>query len=375
MEQMTSHYEESLQRDIGRIRVKVTEMGGLVDLALKGCLEALKDKNRQLAYSVILRDQRIDELENEIDRLCIEFLLRQQPVAGHLRFAYATIKINLELERVGDYAESIARQILVLGELEAPVPHALFTEIGELAISMLHDAVGAFVNGDAGLARKTIEVEDSVDMLRHKTASELVRMRSEELIPLEALTPLINIVNRFERVADQAKAICQHALYMVTGEHALHQGAEAYRLLFVDEHNHCRSQMAEAIGNALDQPKFLFSSAGLDRWPVDPNAVRFLDEKGIDMSRQASKSIQQVPHLAHYQIIVALAPAAHKVFPPPPIKTVCLDWSVRDPSTVQGSPEQVRAAYEQTYQFLKAHITDLVQAILGDEVARRRDQP
>src|SRR5881394_2505389 len=98
MEQMTSHYEESLQREIGRIRVKVTQMGGLVDQALRGCLDALKDKNRQLAYSVILRDQRIDELEKEIDRLCIEFLVRQQPVAGTLRFAYVTIKINSELE-------------------------------------------------------------------------------------------------------------------------------------------------------------------------------------------------------------------------------------------------------------------------------------
>jgi phosphate transport system protein len=375
MEQMTSHYEESLQRDIDRIRGKVTEMGGLVDLALRGCLQALKDKNRQLAYSVILRDQRIDELENEVDRLCIEFLLRQQPVAGHLRFAYSTIKINLELERVGDYAESIARQILVLGGLDVQVPHELFAEIGELSISMIHDAVKAFVDQDAELARRTIEVEDQVDMLRHRTGSELVRMRGEDQIPLEALTPLINIVNRFERVADQAKAISQHALYRLTGEHSIHQGAEAYRLLFVDEHNHCRSQMAEAIGNSLGQPKFIFSSAGLDRWPIDETTVAFLREKGIDVSRQSSKSMDQVPHLAHYQIIVALDQQAHKVFPPPPIKTVCLDWSVRDPSQVKGTPEQVRAEYERTFAFLRAHITDLVQAILGDEIARRRDQP
>jgi phosphate transport system protein len=373
MESMTTHYEESLQRDIDRIRGKVTEMGGLADLAFRDCLRALKDLNRQLAYSVILRDQRIDELEKEIDRLCIEFLLRQQPVAGHLRFVYATIKINLELERVGDYAESIARQILSLPD--GSIPYELFAEIGELAIAMLRDSVKAFVDQDADLARKTIEVEDQVDMLRHNTGNELVRLRSSDAIPLEALNPLVNIVNRFERVADQAKSICEHTLYMCTGEYTLHKGAEVYRVLFVDEHNHCRSQMAEAIGNSLDLPKFIFSSAGLDRWAMDENAVRFLQEKGIDMSRQVPKSIQQVPHLAHYQIIVALDQQAHKVFPPPPIKTVSLDWSVRDPSKVKGTTEQVHAAYEQTYQFLRAHITDLVQAILGDEVARRRDQP
>ena len=373
MGEMTTHYEETLQRDIDRIRGKVTEMGDLADRAFRDCLQALKERSLQLAYSIILRDQRIDELEKEIDRLCIEFLLRLKPVAGHLRFAYATIKINLELERVGDYAESIARQILLLGSSETAVPYELFTEIGELAISMLHNAVRAFVDQDASLAKRTIEVEDQVDMLRHKAGAELVRMRGADQIALEALNPLMNIVNRFERVADQAKSICEHTLYMCTGEYALHKGAEVYRLLFVDEHNHCRSQMAEAIGNSLDQPKFIFSSAGLDRWGIDEQAVRFLRDKGIDMSRQAPKSIDQVPNLAHYQIIVALDQQAHKVFPPPPNKTVCLDWSVRDPSTVKGSPEEVRAAYDLTYRFLKAHITDLVQAILGDEFARGRN--
>src|SRR6185369_12974081 len=91
---------------------KVSEMGGLAEQALRDCLSALRNRNRQLAYTVILRDSRIDELEKEVDRLCLEFLVRQQPVAGPLRFAYSTIRINLELERVGDYAESIARQVL-----------------------------------------------------------------------------------------------------------------------------------------------------------------------------------------------------------------------------------------------------------------------
>ena len=99
---MATHLEESLQQDIDRIRRKVTSMAELGERALKDCVRALLERNRQLAYSIIFRDQRIDELEQEIDRLCLEFLVRQQPVAGHLRFAYATIKINLELERVGD---------------------------------------------------------------------------------------------------------------------------------------------------------------------------------------------------------------------------------------------------------------------------------
>ena len=109
--------EATLQRDIDTIRSKVERMAGLAQSALSDSVSALLKKNGQLAYSVILRDQEIDEYEKEIDRLCLEFLIRQQPVAGSLRFVYATIKINLELERIGDYAESIARRGLVVNSV------------------------------------------------------------------------------------------------------------------------------------------------------------------------------------------------------------------------------------------------------------------
>jgi phosphate transport system protein len=101
---MSTHLEESLQRDVDRICGKLTEMSALGEKALQACVKALAERDRQTAYAVILRDQYIDELEREVDRLCLEFIVRQQPVASLLRFAYATIKVNLELERVGDYA-------------------------------------------------------------------------------------------------------------------------------------------------------------------------------------------------------------------------------------------------------------------------------
>src|SRR6058998_492862 len=136
---MATHYEESLQRDLDRIRGKVAEMARLTEGALEACLRALAERNRQIAYAVILRDQRIDALEKEIDRLCLEFLVRQQPVAKHLRFAYVSIKINQEVERIGDYAESIARQILKVADLECRIPLDRYRQIAGLAIPMLHD--------------------------------------------------------------------------------------------------------------------------------------------------------------------------------------------------------------------------------------------
>src|SRR6185295_12589454 len=135
---------------------------------------------------VILRDQYIDELEKEIDRLCLEFLVRQQPVAGHLRFAYATIKINAELERIGDYAESIAKQYLKLSSMSHRFAAESFVPIAELSIPMVGNAIQAFVKQDAPLARATMEVEAEVNRVRDGMMKELLLAEKEGRIPPEA---------------------------------------------------------------------------------------------------------------------------------------------------------------------------------------------
>lgn len=365
---MATHLEQSLQRDISLIKGKIVEMAGKAGIALKTCVKALQEQNRQLAYTVILRDQFIDDLEKQIDRLCLEFIVRQQPVAGTLRFAYATIKINAELERIGDYAESIARQILKIHSIQSQPFYVRYVEIANLSIPMLHDAIQAFVDQNAELARSTMEIEDKVDVVRNEINAELLRAEHEGKIPLEALTPLMTIARRFERVSDQAKNICEEVLYMCTGEYVKHKGTEVIRILFVDLHNSFRSQMAEAFGNNMNQPRLMFSSAGLAPKPIDQRTAKFLQEKGIDSSRQTSKSVEQIPNFDHYQVIIALDKEAKKVFPAPPTKTVSLDWNVADPSKVQGSEQEIHQAYEQTYKFICEHIEDLTQAILDDKI-------
>jgi arsenate reductase len=210
-------------------------------------------------------------------------------------------------------------------------------------------------------------VEDEVDVLRHKINASLLRAHSENKLPLEALTPLMTIARRLERVSDQAKNICEEVLYICTGESFKHQGAEVIRILFVDHDNACRSQIAEAVANSLAQPKLMFTSAGLDPMPVDPQAIKFLKEKGIDVPRAGSRSVQQVPNLEHYQVIIALDPDLKKSMPSMPNKVITLEWSVKDPSKVTGSPSAIQEAYEDAYRVIREHITDLSEAILGDE--------
>ena len=364
---MPTRLEESLERDIERIRQQVREMSGLAERALRDGVRALVEGNRQLAYAVVLRDQYIDEKEKEIDRLCLEFLVRQQPVGVHLRLAYSTIKVNLELERVGDYAESVARQILRLSTLPTP-PEPLRDRIGEmseLAIPMLHDSIEAFVRQDPELAKRAMLTEPAVDALLGRLNAEVVAAIREQAILPEMMEPLVTIGRRFERVADQARNVCMETIYMCTGEYAKHPGADTFRVLFVGEHNACRSQMAEAIALSLGQPKFIFSSAGIDPRVIDPRMVQFMKDKGFDLGPMAPKAIYQVPNLDHYQVIVGVAKEAQEAFPRSPRKMVYVDWTIADPSRALGTPVEIRAAYEATFQFLSSHVRDLVEAVLG----------
>lgn len=364
---MVSRYEESLQQGLERIREKVAEMGALCERALGDAVRALQEGNRQLAYSVIIRDQRIDELEKEVDRLCLEFLVRQQPAGTPLRLAYATIRINQQLEAVGDYAESIARQVIKLTRHEARVPIERFTELAERAIQTLHDAMQAYMQQDTVLAREVAQLEEVVDALKSRVNADLVQLFRDSQIPLEVLHPLMTIARRLERVSDQARNIGIEVLYFCTGEDTKHPGSDVYRILFVDEHDACHSRMAVAVGNSLRLPGFVFDSVGLDPRPPEESLIEFMREKGSDLSRVASKGISQVPHLDEQKVIVALAPEGKRLFPQMPRKAVFLDWNIPEPAVAQAAPETIRATYERTYLSIHEHVKELVDAILGNK--------
>jgi phosphate transport system protein len=363
---MESHLEESLQRDIGLIRAKVQEMANLSEQALRASLQALVQKSRPLAYKVILRDQYLDECETELNQLCLEFLVRHQPVAGHLRFVFTAIQINKELERIGDYAESVARQVLAISGLEPQPPHALFIELGELSIRMLGEAVQAFLQKDADLATRTMVMEEQANTLRNSINAELAELSRKHQLPAAALTPLMTIARRYERVSDQAKNLCEEVLYMCTGEFAKHKGGDAFRILFFDQRNACLSQMAEAIGNALHLPRFRFSSAGADPGPMDARAVKFMAERGMDLSAQTSKTLEQVPQWEQHQVIVAMGSHSRRALPPRPGKTIVFTWAIKDPAEVEGPASVVHEAFEAARQSLEAQIKELAGAILEE---------
>jgi phosphate transport system protein len=370
---MPSRLEESLRKDIHRIRSTVFKMGRLAEGALRAGLHALTENDRQLAYSVILRDRYIDELETEVDRLCQEFFVRQQPVGRHLRFVYSVIKINNELERIGDYAESIARHFLSLSSMDLEPSYQAIQEIAHQSIPMLRNALQAFSDVDVMLAQKTMEMEDKVDKIRWNITDQLGQLYEGRKLPSEAFRSLMIIANRFERVADRACNICEEVLYMYTGEDIRHKGKEVFRVLFVDEHDACRGQIAKGIGNSLGLERFRFNSAGITPEPVDQQTVYFMAEKGIDISKETSKYLAQVLELEDFQIFVGLCEEAEEAFPPPPTKMIDVHWEIENPSKLEGSEDEIRDAYEKTYEILDSHIRDLVEAIVVKDNRKEKE--
>jgi protein-tyrosine-phosphatase len=139
-------------------------------------------------------------------------------------------------------------------------------------------------------------------------------------------------------------------------------------MAFIDDDNSCASQMAEAIGNALEQPQFVFSSAGLRPGTVDPGLIEFLRGKGIDISRAVPRSIEQAPNLDFAHILVALSPDARRAFSTSR-KAIWLDWSgLPDPRRSELPPERRQSAYEDAWKFLHQHISDLCEAVLADNI-------
>ena len=354
--------EAVLQHDIDAIRAKLLEMLAQDERALSQSLDALLRRDRQLAYSVILRDREIDTLETELDQLCLEFIMRHQPVAAHLRFVYAASKIISQLERVGDYAESIARQALLLSSMTLETPMDDFTELAALAVPMLRNAVRAFVDRDHELARTTMRAEPRVNEIRDRVIAGLINCRVEGRLPLEALTPLVTVARRFERVSDQATNICEQALYFATGRHVRHSARVSFKVLFVDAVHGPLSRLAEMTGKSMGDERFTFFSAGVQ--PAADDGSSFSPEVfGSGAEHSPAQRVSEMD-LSGFQVVVALDAEAQRALGNAPSSALQLEWFLQGPAA-PVPPGGTGAGEQELARSLAHHIRDLMEAILG----------
>ena len=213
---------QDFDRDLGKLEAELILMSGLVEQAIFNALNALKSRDVEKSQKVIDEDDNIDQTELEIERTCIELIRREAPMAGDLRRIVASLHIAGELERIGDYAEGIAKISITMGG-QPPLKELIdIPRMGDLAVRMLKRSLEAFISRDADLVRKlSIELEkddDEVDDLYAKVETDLLELVIADPENAEAATYLMRVAHNVERVADRAMNIVERALYQATGE-------------------------------------------------------------------------------------------------------------------------------------------------------------
>ena len=361
----TPHYEQALERDLIDLRQQLRQMASLVLAALGDARRALRDRDRALAWQVVLADNRIDALEASIDRLCQEFLVRHMPAGAPLRFVISTIKVNSELERMGDYADAIAHRVVALHGT-GPLPAAAgFELMFERAITTLSEAVDAFILGDEGRARRVMEMEEEVDKLNDQLFAELAHADRPERDLLHRFAALA-ILNRLERVADRAANIAEDVAWTVRGEVWRHQHRGEQRVLFVSPADSTLGPMAEAIARARAPLNLSFGAAGLEPAPLNPRMVAFAAAKGFEVHRPRPRSLADVGPIEDYYVVVTLSRDVDDRCPPLPYHAVQLCWDVVDPARIEadgGDNAAVHAAFESAWSELEVRVADLISAI------------
>jgi phosphate transport system protein len=212
-----------LQREIDKLKRKVLGLGAVVEENLHVAFQAIEERDAIKAQRVIDADIQIDDQEVEVEEECLKILALYQPVAGDLRFLVAVIKINSELERIGDLASNIAERALSLTQ-EHPVPvPAIFPVMAERTRVILEKALDALVSQDAAAARCVLGADDEVDHLYRQLIEDLKDSIRGDSDHLDAIVLLFSVARYLERLADHATNIAEDVLYMVEGEIFRHQ--------------------------------------------------------------------------------------------------------------------------------------------------------
>jgi phosphate transport system protein len=216
------HFIEELEQ----LKTKLLEMSALVESSIQRSISAVTQKDRSAAEEVFRTEARINAIEIEIDEFAINLLALQQPMAADLRLIVAALKINTDLERMGDLAVSIAERALSL--IDGPVikPMIDIPHISGLVQSMVRKALDAFVMRDPDLARSVLASDDAVDSLRTACYHELVSYMESDPEHIQQALHLLVVTRNLERIADHSTNIAEDVLFLVKGVDVRHH-AEA----------------------------------------------------------------------------------------------------------------------------------------------------
>ena len=207
--------ETHFQQELNQLKEHLLKMAGLAERAISNAIEALVKRDTSLAEKTIGEDEQINQMELVIDDWCLKLLALHQPMAADLRFITSAMRINIELERIGDLAVNIAERVVSLNQEPQLKPYIDIPRMAEITKDMVKDVLDAFVNGDAELARSVCERDDQVDGLNDQVFRELLTYMISDPKTITRAVHLIIVSRCLERIADHATNIAEGVIFMV----------------------------------------------------------------------------------------------------------------------------------------------------------------
>jgi phosphate transport system protein len=212
-----------LQKDIDKLKDRAITLGAMVEQRFRMAAKAIERRDVALARSVIDGDIEVDELEVDIEEDCLKMLALHQPVADQLRFIITVLKMNNELERIGDLAVNIAQRVEFLNRFGDSITPFDYSDMCGKAEQMLKNSLDSLVNLDLPLAYEVLNQDDEVDSMKRSAQKQLAEELARGQLDTDALINLFLVSGHVERIADHATNIAEDVIYMITGEIRRHR--------------------------------------------------------------------------------------------------------------------------------------------------------
>lgn len=348
-----SHFEERMEADLRVIRDSVWKIGEDVEAALLNAKKVLILRDSELAYATVLGDGPINRDTRECDRLCHTFIARHLPGAGHLRELASTARVNVALERVGDYAVTICREAL---RMSTPLSGQLSSNINTLfdeSISILAEARQSFRDGNAEMAIALMQMAKRVEGKMDGVYEIL--FAEDDRLDGATMMAIFVVFNLLKRVADQAKNICDQTVYTVKG---IAKIPKTYRILFLDQPGSGAAQLATAIGRKyFPESGYFMPATPATAEPITPSLKEFMTETGLPDEDLVTEQLEVLAHdIAEYTVIVSLNGSYEDYVDNIPFHSTALNWTM---------PPDADTA--QQYRVLRERIDQLMRLLAGDQ--------
>jgi phosphate transport system protein len=213
-----THFEQELEK----LRKRIIDMGALVEKQIDETINALLTGDVELANSIIETDNQVDNIDNKIDKLCQRIFALAQPVASDLRFIMSSLKINTDIERVGDLAVSISKKIEGISENVAFLEQLKINEVALKSKATFTEAINSFIFKDAEAAYKIIEHSKDVDEISDQISNEIINAMTQKSEVIVVATNLILILRHLKRLSDHSTNIAESVIFMVEGKIVKH---------------------------------------------------------------------------------------------------------------------------------------------------------